>query len=70
MHIETLAAVPSIIRAVFAANDNAPPKEPPVVRTLRRRPDATYAQAENVILPLAFAERMEGWTRVERSTTR
>jgi hypothetical protein len=64
MHIETLAAIPAIIRAVFAANDNAPPTEPPVVRTLRRRPSATYACSENVILPLAFAERMEGWRRV------
>jgi hypothetical protein len=34
---------------------------PPLVRALRRRPGATYARAGNVILPLAFAERMPGW---------
>jgi hypothetical protein len=31
------------------------------VRALRRRPGTTYASAGNVILPLAFAERMPGW---------
>jgi hypothetical protein len=40
-------------------NDNATP----VVRTPRRRPDATYAASGNVILPLRFAERMSGWHR-------
>ena len=38
-----------------------PPPGPPLVRALRRRPGATYARAGNVILPLAFAERMPGW---------
>jgi len=33
----------------------------PLVRALRRRPGARYATAGNVILPLAFAERMPGW---------
>ncbi|HEY4395745.1 MAG TPA: hypothetical protein VGP64_16865 [Polyangia bacterium] len=42
-----------------AVNDNATP----VVRTPRRRPDATYAASGNVILPLRFAERMSGWHR-------
>jgi hypothetical protein len=42
-----------------AANDNATP----VVRAPRRRPEATYAAAGNVILPLRFAERMPGWHR-------
>jgi hypothetical protein len=44
-----------------AANDNGPPFEKPVVRTLRRRPEATYARSGNVILPLRFARRMTGW---------
>lgn len=64
MHLETLAALPAILRSLCAANDNAPPAQPPVVRAVRRRPNATYARSENVILPLAFAERMEGWKRV------
>ena len=34
---------------------------PPLVRALRRRPGTRYASAGNVILPLAFAERMPGW---------
>jgi hypothetical protein len=38
-----------------------PPPGAPLVRALRRRPGATYARAGNVILPLAFAERMPGW---------
>jgi hypothetical protein len=38
-----------------------PPAGPPLVRALRRRPGARYATAGNVILPLAFAERMPGW---------
>jgi hypothetical protein len=44
-------------------NDNATPLEHvrPLVRALRRRPGARYASAGNVILPLAFAERMPGW---------
>lgn len=37
------------------------PPGPPLVRALRRRPGATYARAGNVILPLAFAQRMPGW---------
>ncbi|HLK91377.1 MAG TPA: hypothetical protein VKZ18_15875 [Polyangia bacterium] len=41
------------------ANDNTTP----VVRAPRRRPEATYAAAGNVILPLRFAERMPGWRR-------
>jgi hypothetical protein len=47
------------VAAKGAANDNAAP----VVRAPRRRPDATYAAAGNVILPLRFAERMPGWRR-------
>ena len=57
-----LAAAP--VRTTPAANDNVPPSErvgPPLVRALRRRPGMTYARAGNVILPLAFAERMPGW---------
>ncbi|HEY7375793.1 MAG TPA: hypothetical protein VIF57_26785 [Polyangia bacterium] len=38
-----------------------PPPGPPLVRALRRRPGLRYATAGNVILPLAFAERMPGW---------
>jgi len=38
-----------------------PPPGPPLVRALRRRPGMRYATAGNVILPLAFAERMPGW---------
>ena len=41
------------------ANDNAAA----VVRAPRRRPEATYAAAGNVILPLRFAERMPSWRR-------
>jgi hypothetical protein len=37
------------------------PPGPPLVRALRRRPGTSYASAGNVILPLAFAERMPGW---------
>ena len=37
------------------------PPGPPLVRALRRRPGTSYARAGNVILPLAFAERMPGW---------
>ena len=55
-----------------ASGDVAPPCPPtesvepesaplPLVRALRRRPGARYATAGNVILPLAFAERMPGW---------
>jgi len=47
------------------ANDNAArpeaPPEVPIVRTPRGRARATYASADGVILPLAFARRMEGW---------
>jgi hypothetical protein len=48
-----------------AANDNA--GERPIVRTPARRPDATYAHAANVILPLRFARRMPEWRSAERS---
>jgi hypothetical protein len=48
------------------ANDNRWAHEPPVVRALRRRPDATYACSANVILPLAFAERMPSWRRARQ----
>jgi hypothetical protein len=62
--IDLLPALAPAIRAA-AVNDNAPPVEPPVgpplVRALRRRPGASYARSGNVILPLAFAERMPGW---------
>jgi len=75
MVIEMLPALITAIRAAAIANDNAPPAQPPVepaasepeaapmplVRALRRRPGARYATAGNVILPLAFAERMPGW---------
>jgi hypothetical protein len=43
------------------ANDNAFSFGRPVVRILRRRPNATYARSGNVILPLRFAQRMAGW---------
>lgn len=42
-----------------AANDNA--GERPVIRTPARRPDARYACAANVLLPLRFAQRMPEW---------
>ena len=48
----------------MSANDNAPEdirNVKPIVRVPRRRPDAPYAVAANVILPLRFAERMPGW---------
>ena len=70
MVIEMLPALITAIRAAAIANDNAPPAPteapeplpgPPLVRALRRRPGTTYASAGNVILPLAFAERMPGW---------
>ena len=77
MVIEMLPALMINIRAAAIANENAartgsgvpaepdaaaePPPGPPLVRALRRRPGATYARAGNVILPLAFAERMPGW---------
>jgi len=48
-----------VVTAKGAANDNATP----VVRAPRRRPDATYAAAGNVILPLRFAARMPSWRR-------
>jgi hypothetical protein len=51
-------------------NDNGPraaagdePRPRPLVRTSRRRPGTMYATAGNVILPLVFAERMQGWGR-------
>jgi hypothetical protein len=49
-----------------AADDPAAPPAPeppaaPLVRALRRRPGMRYATAGNVILPLAFAQRMPGW---------
>jgi hypothetical protein len=49
-----------------AANDNAYTMGRPVVRAPRRRADATYARSGNVILPLAFAQRMPGWHRMGR----
>ena len=52
-------ACPLLAPAPRAANDNTTP----VVRAPRRRPEATYAAAGNVILPLRFAERMPGWGR-------
>jgi hypothetical protein len=54
-----LEKLPLAASALRAANDNAVP----VVRAPRRRPEATYAAAGNVILPLRFAERMPGWRR-------
>jgi len=70
MVIELLPAIVTAIRAAAIANDNTPaataetpepPPGPPLVRALRRRPGMRYATAGNVILPLAFAERMPGW---------
>ncbi len=71
MVIEMLPALVTAIRAAAIANDNAPataapetpepPPGPPLVRSLRCRPGVTYARAANVILPLAFAQRMPGW---------
>jgi hypothetical protein len=43
------------------ANDNARSSDAPVVRVPRRRPRATYARSDNLILPLRFAELMPGW---------
>ena len=43
------------------ANDNATPSGRPVVRTPRGRPELTYAVAMDIILPLRFAQRMDGW---------
>jgi hypothetical protein len=40
---------------------HADPLGKPIVRLLRGRADATYARSGNVILPLAFAQRMPGW---------
>jgi hypothetical protein len=48
-------------------NDNAAAREAPVVRTPRRRPQAAYACADGVILPLRFASRMPGWQGVRDS---
>jgi hypothetical protein len=74
MVIEMLPALTLKIRTAAIANENAAPVDPvapveareeppgpPLVRALRRRPGARYATAGNVILPLAFAERMPGW---------
>jgi hypothetical protein len=61
MRTETLAAIAPAIAGAAPANENATPLAPPVVRTPRRRPDATYAASGNVILPLRFAERMRAW---------
>jgi hypothetical protein len=47
-----------------AANDNAYAFGRPLVRGLRRRPGVRYARSGNVILPLAFAERLPGWQEV------
>ena len=43
------------------AEDDARAETPPIVRTPRGRPQATYACAAGVILPLRFARRMDGW---------
>jgi hypothetical protein len=51
-----------------AANDNAYTAGKPVVRVARGRADATYARSENVILPLRFAQRMDGWQRSSSSS--
>jgi hypothetical protein len=74
--LEMLPALVTAIRAAAIANDIAPAPDasggaapaapeprpgPPLVRALRRRPGMRYATAGNVILPLAFAERMPGW---------
>jgi len=56
-----VSSAPTTISSTPAANDNAYFVGAPVVRTPRRRSDATYARSENVILPLRFAERMPGW---------
>jgi hypothetical protein len=48
-------------------NDNATAREAPVVRTPRGRPDAAYACADGVLLPLRFARRMPGWQGVRDS---
>ena len=48
-------------------NDNAAAPEAPVVRTPRGRPQAAYACADGVILPLRFANRMPGWLGVRDS---
>ncbi len=52
-------------------NDNGAareaPREAPVVRTPRGRPDAAYACADGVLLPLRFARRMPGWEGVRDS---
>jgi len=54
-------SMPGLADAQPAAAPAEPPPGPPLVRALRRRPGMTYATAGNVILPLAFAERMPGW---------
>jgi hypothetical protein len=48
-------------------NDNAEAREAPIVRTPRGRPDAAYACADSVLLPLRFARRMTGWQGVRDS---
>lgn len=45
------------------ANDNGW-RERPIVRASRRRRDETYARWENLILPMRFAVRMNGWETV------
>jgi hypothetical protein len=54
-------ASPTSAESREPAETPEPPAGPPLVRALRRRPGARYATAGNVILPLAFAERMPGW---------
>jgi hypothetical protein len=56
-----VTSAPTTISSTPAANDNAYFVGAPVVRTPRRRSDATYSRSENVILPLRFAQRMPGW---------
>jgi hypothetical protein len=44
------------------ANDNGIP-ERMVVMIPKGRPEHMYARFGNLLLPLRFAQRMEGWTR-------
>ena len=52
---------PRRVPAARSANDNATARDRPVVRTPRGRPELTYAVAMDIILPLRFAQRTEGW---------
>ena len=48
-----------------SANDNgdAIQEAPVVVMIPKGRPEHTYARFGNLLLPMRFAQRMEGWTR-------